>query len=608
MQLRLESTGAGAFSVRVAVFDVPFQVAVSSAEPFALTAAATLAVNVALDVPAPIVTDAGTVTAEFPLDRLTLVEPVAALVRCTVHVELPGGVNVPGVQLRLDNAGTGALRVRVAVFDVPFQVAVSSAEPLAVTAAAALAVNVALDVPAPIVTDAGTVTAALPLDRLTLIGLVTTFVRLTVHVELPGGVNVPGVHARLESTGGAGAFSARLAVFDVPFQVAVISAEPLVLTATAALAVNVALDVPVPIVTDAGTVTAAFPLDRLTLVELIAALVRLTVQVELPGGVKVTGVQLKLDRTGTGALSVKVAVFDVPLQVAVISAEPLALTAAAALAVNVALDVPAPIVTDAGTVTAAFPLDRLTLVELIAALVKLTVQVELPGGVNVPGVQLRLDSTGIGAFKVKVAVFDVPLQVAVISAEPLALTAAAALAVNVALDVPVPIVTDAGTVTAAFPLDRLTLAELIAALVKLTVQVELPGGVNVPGVQLRLDSTGTGALSVKVAVFDVPLQVAVISAEPLALTAAAALAVNVALDVPVPIVTDAGTVTAAFPLDRLTLVELIAALVKLTVQVELPGGVNVPGVQLRLDSTGTGALSVKVAVFDVPLQVAVISA
>ena len=214
---------------------------------------------------------------------------------------------------------------------------------------------------------------------------------------------------------------------------------------------------------------------------------------------------------------------------------------------------------------------------------------------NVPGVQLRLDNTGTGAFKVRVAVFDVAFQVAVSSAELLALTAAAALAVNVALDVPVPIVTEAGTVTAAFPLDRLTLVALVAALVRLTVQVELPGGVNVPGVQLRLDNTGTGAFKVRVAVLELPLNTAVKSAEVLAPTAAGALAVNVALVTPVPIVTDAGTVTAALPLDRLTLVELVAALVKVTVQVELPGGVNVPGVLLRLERTGTGAFKVRVA-------------
>jgi hypothetical protein len=608
IHVRPESTGAAAvFRVRVAVLDVPFQVAVRTTEVFALTAAAALAVKVALDVPVPIVTDAGTVTAALPLDRLTLAGLSAALVRFTVQVELPGGVNVLGAHVRLESTGAAAVfRVRVAVLDVPFQVAVRTTEVFALTAAAALAVKVALDVPVPIVTDAGTVTAALPLDRLTLAGLSAALVRFTVQVELPGGVNVPGEHVRLPSTGGAGAFKVTVAVLDAPLQVAVSTTELLALTAAAAVAVNVVLDDPMPIVTDAGTVTAALPLDRLTLAGLSAALVRFTVQVELPGGVNVLGAHVRLESTGGGGFRVKIAVLEDPVKVAVNTADVVALTATAALAVNVALVVPVPMVIDAGTLTAGFPLDRLTLTGLSAALARLTVQVELPGGVNVVGEQLRLDNTGTGAFSVSAAVLEAPFQVAVSTTGVFALTAVAALAVKVALDVPVPIVTDAGTVTAALPLDRLTLAGLSAALVKLTVQVEVPGGVNVLGEHVRLPSTGgAGALRVRVAVFDVPLQVAVSTTEVFALTAAAAVAVNVVLEAPVPIVTDAGTVTAALPLDRLTLAGLSAALVRLTVQVELPGGVNVIGKHVRLESTGTGAFRVRVAVLEVPLNVAV---
>jgi hypothetical protein len=321
---------------------------------------------------------------------------------------------------------------------------------------------------------------------------------------------------------------------------------------------------------------------------LVAAIVKLTVQVELPGGVNVPGVQLRLDNTGTGASRVRVAVFDVPFHVAVSSAEPLALTAAAALAVNVVLDVPVPIVTDAGTVTAAFPLAKLTLVALVAAIVKLTVQVELPGGVNVPGVQLRLDNTGTGASRVRVVVFELPLSTAVKSAEVLALTAAGALAVNVVLVTPAPIVTEEGNPTAGLPLDKLTLVELGAGFVRLTVHVELPGGVNALGAHVRLERTGAGGYRVSVAVCEIPLNVAVKTAEAVALTAAAALAVNVALDVPVPIVTEAGTVTAPFPLDKLTLIGLVAVPVRLAVQVELPGGVNVLGAHVKLESVGGG--------------------
>ena len=78
---------------------------------------------------------------------------------------------------------------------------------MALTAAAALAVNVALDAPARIVTEAGTVTAGFPLDRSTFAALEVAFVRLTVQVVFPGGVNVFGVHVRVESTGGPDAFA-----------------------------------------------------------------------------------------------------------------------------------------------------------------------------------------------------------------------------------------------------------------------------------------------------------------------------------------------------------------------------------------------------------------
>jgi hypothetical protein len=53
-------------------------------------------------------------------------------------------------------------------------------------------------------------------------------------------------------------------------------------------------------------------------------------------------------------------------------------------------------------------------------------------------------------------------------------------------------------------------------------------------------------------------------------------------------VTVAGTVTDPLPLDSATLVLVVAAAERVTVQVDVPGGVSLPGVQLRLDSTGGG--------------------
>jgi len=72
--------------------------------------------------------------------------------------------------------------------------------------------------------------------------------------------------------------------------------------------------------------------------------------------------------------------------------------------------------------------------------------------------------------------------------------------------------------------------------------------------------------------------------------------VKLALLAPEPMVTVAGTVTDPLPLDSATLVLLVAAAERVTVQVDVPGGVSVPGEQLRLDTVGGGAFSVKVKV------------
>jgi len=72
--------------------------------------------------------------------------------------------------------------------------------------------------------------------------------------------------------------------------------------------------------------------------------------------------------------------------------------------------------------------------------------------------------------------------------------------------------------------------------------------------------------------------------------------VKLALLAPEAMVTVAGTVTDALPLDSATLVLLVAAAERVTVQVDVPGGVKVPGEQLRLDTTAGGAFSVSVKV------------
>jgi hypothetical protein len=65
--------------------------------------AATVAVNVALLSPEPIVTLAGTVTLALLLDSVTPVELEAAAVKVAVQVEVPGALTVAGEQLKLLN-------------------------------------------------------------------------------------------------------------------------------------------------------------------------------------------------------------------------------------------------------------------------------------------------------------------------------------------------------------------------------------------------------------------------------------------------------------------------------------------------------------------------
>ena len=69
-----------------------------------------------------------------------------------------------------------------------------------------------------------------------------------------------------------------------------------------------------------------------------------------------------------------------------------------------------------------------------------------------------------------------------------------------------------------------------------------------------------------------------------------------ALLAPEAMVTVAGTVTDPLLLDSATLVLVVVAAERVTVQVDVPGGVSVPGVQLRLDTVGSGAFSVSVKV------------
>jgi hypothetical protein len=279
--------------------------------------------------------------------------------------------------------------------------------------------------------------------------------------------------------------------FEVEPSVAVITARVHVLTAVV-VTVKLAVDDPALTVTALGTFAFALLLCSDTLVLLAAVPLNDTVHVEDVGGVKLDGLQLKLDSTIAG-FNVTVNDFEVEPKVAVITAEVWALTAVV-VTVKLAVDDPALTVTALGTVEFALLLCSAMLVLLAAAPLKLTVQVEDAGGVKLDGLQLKLDST-IAGFNVTVNGFEVEPKVAVITAEVWALTAVV-VTVKLAVDDPALTVTALGTVAFALLLCSATLVLLAAAPLKLTVQVDDAGGVTVAGLQVRFVRMMTGWLMV----------------------------------------------------------------------------------------------------------------
>ena len=90
------------------------------------TTAATVAVNVVLLSPAPILTLAGTVTLVLLLSSVTLTALAADAVNVTVQVEVPGELTVPGAQAKLLSC-VDAARLITACWFTPFRVAVTVA-------------------------------------------------------------------------------------------------------------------------------------------------------------------------------------------------------------------------------------------------------------------------------------------------------------------------------------------------------------------------------------------------------------------------------------------------------------------------------------------------
>lgn len=119
-----DERATGAISASVVVFEVPFNVAVNTAEESAAMVA-TVAVNAAVVRPSATETEAGTVTEEFPLESATETPPlVAALERVILQVVDDPEATEDGEQLT-DESAAGATSVSAVDVEDPLRVAVT---------------------------------------------------------------------------------------------------------------------------------------------------------------------------------------------------------------------------------------------------------------------------------------------------------------------------------------------------------------------------------------------------------------------------------------------------------------------------------------------------
>jgi hypothetical protein len=173
-------------------------------------------------------------------------------------------------------------------------------------------------------------------------------------------------------------------VVAVPFAAAVMVTGVMTETVPAVVE-KVAVVVPAGMETAAGTVRAGLLPDRLMDKPLGAALLKVTVQVDVSLDLKVAGLQFNAVGTA-GARSVSEEFTDAPFRLAVRVTVASAVTPEA-VSVKVAFDAPAATLTEAGVLSEALLLDRVTKLAP-AAVFKVTVQVEVPEPITDDGKQL----------------------------------------------------------------------------------------------------------------------------------------------------------------------------------------------------------------------------
>ena len=209
------SVGTAAPSDRAKVFVTLPELAVRVAVCAVLTEE-TFAVKLAVVEPAATVTEAGTVTDELLLARLTVKPPLgAAALSATVQESVPALVIDPLTQLSEDRlvVGAAAASCRAKVFDTLPELAVRVAV-CAVLTEETVAVKDAVVEPAATVTEAGTVTDELLLARLTLMPpLGAAALSATVQESVPAPVIDPLTQLsedRLVVDAGAASFRAKV--------------------------------------------------------------------------------------------------------------------------------------------------------------------------------------------------------------------------------------------------------------------------------------------------------------------------------------------------------------------------------------------------------------
>ena len=217
--------------------------------------------------------------------------------------------------------------------------------------AVVVTVNVVVDEFALTTAGEETVAELLLLDTVTFVADGALPLSVIVHVELVGGVTLVGLQVRLVRAG-TGGNSVTVAVLETPFNVAVIVAVVLLVTAVV-VTVNVVLDEFA--LTTAGEDTVAEPLllDTVTFVADGALPLSVIVHVEPVGGVTLVGLHVRFVSVGADGNSVTVAVLETPFNVAVIVAVVLLVTPVVVTVKDVLEEFA---LTTAGEVTVAEPL------------------------------------------------------------------------------------------------------------------------------------------------------------------------------------------------------------------------------------------------------------